>query len=188
MKALILGIYAFFSTPISAAPDWVEGLRSGEERVRTKNGSSTLYRRLADTCEKATRLVEEDIIREFNNLVVHKMEHIFQDMEKGYCAVVASVNEHINVEKEPLHGKGLMLQKANKAKQNAYFGMSLEDFRKVTKDNSPILIANKEGMCFKHFKSLHVSVHGARIGICWANNIILGYCDPTSDVCETKFP
>lgn len=175
-------ILFLYTENLLAAPDWVEGLRSGEERFKLKNGTTTIFRQLAQSCETAIANIEKDMEREFNSLVNYTTEMVYED-EQG-CAVTVSVPANYKLKTTDI--KTYMLKRAQMAQKHAYYGLTYKEFQKFTNDPSPILV-DSTGWCKRAVNTVYESVHGI-VNICWKNNVIQAHCVPKAGACWKDAP
>lgn len=182
---LILFILLFYMEEVVAmVPDWVNGLRSGEERFKLQNGTQTFFRQVGEDCEIAMRNVERDLEREFGMLVKYTNEITYED-ERG-CAVTISVGPH----PAPLEVgiKSALLEKGRKAIKYAYVGLTRKEFVKYTKDKSPILFNEDiNSHCMRAGSYKYESIHGM-VHVCWKENTVQAFCVPKTDSCWKKKP
>lgn len=177
-----IALFLIFIEELVAAPFWVESLRSGEERFKLQNGTTTFFRQLGQTCESAINLVEKDLVREFDMLVKYTTEVVYED-ELG-CAVTVSVGA--KPEPRELEVNKALLEKAKTAQKHAIYGLTRDEFIRFTKDKSPIITnSDPYSYCLRATNTTQISVHGL-VQICWKDNVIQGYCVPKADACWKK--
>lgn len=93
------------------APDWVQGIRSGQESLKVTNGNKTLYRRISsvsenenEACEDAINKAEEDVKREHPLFptIPYSLEVLYYDKGRNECAVTISINAALTHKYEQL--------------------------------------------------------------------------------------
>lgn len=182
MYILLFILIFYMEELLAAAPDWVQGVRSGEERFKLPGNNYTLFRQIAQDCETAIRNVESDLEREYNRLVKYTTEVIYED-ELG-CAITVSVSR--NPETRQLSIKNYMLKRAQMAQKHAVYGLTYVDFKRFTNDSSPIL-NNPASWCLKAANTAFESVHGI-VTICWKDEVIQAHCVPKAGACWRNAP
>ena len=184
MLYVFIAVLFYMEELLAMAPDWVNGVRSGEERFKIQNGTTILFRQIARDCAEVTALLERDLEREFGQLVKYTTEIVYSD-EQG-CAMTVSVTG----KPQPIESgiKNALLQKARTAQKHAYVGLSRSDFIKFTKDKSPI-IANTDpfSYCLRAVNAVQESIHGM-VHVCWKDNVVQAYCVPKAEGCWKKDP
>lgn len=162
-------------------PSWVEGIRSGEERLKVKNGTSTLFRRIAShtdqerACKSALINAENDIRNEYGKDIPYTLEVLVYDKSHSDCAVTLSVGasnvkESINI----VTPQKLVKDRSYLAEKYAITGLRKNEFEQFIKE--PILNNSYYNQkCFKHFSTQEASIHGNVI-VCWEYGVVAGYC------------
>lgn len=178
MKFLLLVL--FYMEEILAAPMWLEGLRTGNERFKLQNGTTTLFRQLGQTCEIAFKRLEEDLEREYNMLVKYTTEIVYED-DLG-CGITVSVGKIEKIIKEDV--QKILIRIGKDAADNAYTGLTYKQFNKLVKHDSPILI-DSSTLCLSTTGTSQVSIHGP-VQVCWKEGLIAGFCVPQAGTCFKK--
>lgn len=154
------------------SPSWVTSVRSGESSLVIKNGTSSLYRRIAANCEQAVKLAEKDI-RKNQGKVAYKVEHLYKDND---CAVTLSTNASEKALKRSL-------SKAELAEEHAVSGYTELEFERLTGIAVPVLDIDYRNRCWQNFYKSGAAYHGSTT-VCWLNGTIVGYC--LEEGCYTK--
>jgi hypothetical protein len=168
MKYLILLLLFGYQLTLTSScaskhvPSWVSGLRSGEERLVIKMGrDSTLFRRLASTCEHASIMAEQDAQKagysSFNTELVYK--------DELGCAITLNASKDGFVAPKSLSQVAL---------ENAVLGRRKKEFEKLVKDEVELEI-NYKNRCWQAFDRSGASYHGTTV-VCWRLGAIVGYC------------
>ena len=224
MKMLLLFSTLFLIACAHEAPNtisrpaWVSGIRSGEESLKSSNGSKVFYRRIAGTkemsqqqsCDLAVIRVEEDIRKEFPLLtsLPYTVEVLVYDQEYADCAVTASVSANLPARYTELTAM---------AAEDALRKRELATKETVTEDEATELIIHRSttatryaltGMTKEEFEKfaqdkVYMNAGGSACTqafktesfsihgsthICWRGENIMGYCTTKDSQCWTKVP
>jgi hypothetical protein len=180
MKAII-PLLLIVACAHQAGPSWVDGIRSGEERLKVKNGTNTLFRRIASdesqekACKKALISAENDIRNEYNADVPYTLEVLVYDKAQADCAVTllvgtAKVQEPVEV----VSPQKLVKDRSYLAQKYAVTGLRKEEFEWYIKE--PVVNETYyDQICRRNFDTESGSIHG-NVRVCWRHRLIVGYC------------
>lgn len=177
MKAILLALLFVSSCAHKTGPTWVEGIRSGEERLMVQNGNKLLFRRIAgagekpdQACQKAIFAAEQDI--RLNDLQDYSVEVLYYDEEHKDCAVTLSVNP---LKRADMSVRDKVMEKIDLAEKYAITGIQMSEFEQLTKVRVPMLDIDFRNECWANFHKSGASYHG-HLTICWRQGSIVGYC------------
>lgn len=87
-------------------PSWIEGIKSGKESLKVKNGEKVFYRRILalkdgsiqKTCDEVLGLVSKDLDNEFtlNVKIPYSLDYLHYDPKLEVCAVTISISSSIS--------------------------------------------------------------------------------------------
>lgn len=184
MRALLLTLL-FASCATTESPSWVQGLRSGEERLVVHNGNRLLFRRIAgagskpdQACQKAIFAAEQDM--RLQGLNDYSVEVLYYDREWDDCAVTLSVNP---LKRAEMSVKDKVEDKLRLAEKYAITGLQMHEFEKLTNARVPMLDIDFRNECWQNFYKSGASYHGP-LTICWSQGAVVGFCK--NNVCTSK--
>ncbi len=163
MKTPLALVLLFGCSPKYSAPVWVDGIRSGQERLKVTNGQDVLYRRIASTCSQAIRQVEADIRKEHNEVPVLEVQYL--DQNYGDCAVTMSITKATAKTKKPDTRSHLIAK-------HAVNYTTKWDFEKKTKEHVYIRYDYRH-YCYTNYYKSGYSAQADWI-ICWKGLQITG--------------
>lgn len=188
MKALLL-LLLFGCASKSPSPSWVDGVRTGEERLTVQNGNKLLFRRIAGTgaapdqaCQAAIFHAEQDIRLSRPDLenVPYSVEVLYYDPHHQDCAVTLAVNPHKRGRNSV---RQLVQHRLSLAEKYAITGLEMDKFMSLAKVKIINLDIDFRNQCWQNFYKSGASYHGP-VTICWKEAKIVGYCK--SGVCTSK--
>jgi hypothetical protein len=165
MKAII-PLLLIVACAHQAGPSWVDGIRSGEERLKVKNGTNTLFRRIASdesqekACKKALISAENDIRNEYNADVPYTLEVLVYDKAQSDCAVTLSVGTaKVQEPVEVVSPQKLVKDRAYLAQKYAVNGLTVREFQSYINDDVKYAYDYKH-ICSRNFDTVVGSYHG----------------------------
>jgi hypothetical protein len=198
-------------------PNWVDGVRSGEEALKVTQGDKIFYRRLASvsdqsqvaSCDLAVTKAHEDLQKEFPDIprIPFTVEVMFYDPEYKDCAVTISLPKSFH-QSEELKARQITALARKSALENQS-EINENDVAEILKLRAEIAqrfalegltrsefekfaqdsVSLVEGSpkCSEIFQTPSYSIHGST-QICWRNDVIAGYCTQTDGKCWIKRP
>lgn len=198
-------------------PQWVVGIRSGEESLKVTQGDKIFYRRLASvsdqsqgaSCDMAVTRAHEDLQKEFPDTprIPFTVEVMFYDPEYKDCAVTISLPKSFHQSEELKTGKVNAL--ARKIALENQPEINENDVAEILKLRAEIAqrfalegltrsefekfaqdsvsLIDGSPKCSQIFQTSSYSLHGST-QICWRNDVIAGYCTQSDGKCWIKRP
>jgi hypothetical protein len=173
----------------NSSPSWVQGIRSGEERLTLHNGEKLLFRRIAgaglkpdQACQKAIFEAEKDIQTanpDFSDLP-YSVEVLYYDKAHEDCAVTLALNP-LKQAKKAYSSEVLTRQQL--AEKYAITGLQMHEFMRLAKVKVVDYDIDFRNECWQSFYKSGASYHGP-VTICWIQGAIVGYCK--NGVCNSK--
>lgn len=198
-------------------PQWVEGVRSGEEALKVTQGDKIFYRRIASvsdrnhsaSCELAITRAHEDLQKEFPDIprIPFTVEVMFYDPEYQDCAVTISLSKSFHQSEEfktskidALARKSALENQPEINEQDATEILQLRAeiaqrfaLEGLTRSEfekfaqDPVSLIDGSPKCSQIFQTSSYSIHGST-QICWRNDTIAGYCTQSDGKCWIKRP
>lgn len=199
-------------------PNWVSGIRTGEESLKVSQGTKTYYRRVAGnaeipkqtSCELAVIKAEEDIKKEYPLLpkIPFSVEVLFYDEEYKDCAVTLSVNANLShqyAEIKKLHEDSLKYRQELLSKTNVTADEAAEILKIKSEMAIEYALTGLTKVDFEKYTHETVVVNeGTNLcspvfmtdsysihgttHICWVADTIKGYCTVKDKVCWNRTP
>lgn len=198
-------------------PQWVEGVRSGEEALKVTYGDKNFYRRIASvsdrnqsaSCELAITRAHEDLQKEFPDIprIPFTVEVMFYDPEYQDCAVTLSLSKSFTQSEELETRKIDALARKNALENQSEINehdvaeilqlkaeiaqrFALEGLTRSEFEKfaqDSVSLIEGSPKCSEIFQTHSYSIHGST-QICWRNDVIAGYCTQSDGKCWIKRP